>query len=135
MHYAPFQHALVDQSRKWLYTWTHRKPSNFLWISMIRMWVFIATLCCRIHYQNKNKAYSLVLHHEKQLEVTTGKSLAQPEAAAFAVKNSSHETETEQRCSRCNKTNHNTKDCRAHLRCTFYRWKGHTAEYCRKKTA
>jgi hypothetical protein len=82
-----------------------------------------------------NKAYSLVLCHEKQSEVTTGKSLAQPEAAAFAVKNSSHETETEQRCSRCNRTNHNTKDCRAHLRCTFCRWKGHTAEYCRKKKA
>jgi len=42
-----------------------------------------------------NKAYSLVLRHEKQSEVTTGKSLAQPEAVAFVVKNSSHETETE----------------------------------------
>ncbi|XP_011004250.1 PREDICTED: uncharacterized protein LOC105110785 [Populus euphratica] len=31
-----------------------------------------------------NKTYSLVLRHEKQSEVTTGKSLAQPEATTFA---------------------------------------------------
>lgn len=82
-----------------------------------------------------NKAYSLVLCHEKQSKVTARKIHAQPEAAVFAVKNSSHETEIEQRCSRCNRTNHTTKDFCAHLRYTFCRWKGHTAEYCRKKRA
>jgi len=67
--------------------------------------------------------------------VIARKSHAQPETVVFAVKNSSLETETEQRCSRCNRTNHTTKDCRAHLRCTFCCWKGHTAEHCRKKKA
>ncbi|KAI5344715.1 hypothetical protein L3X38_012592 [Prunus dulcis] len=42
-----------------------------------------------------NKAYSLVLRHEKQSEVTTGKAQAQPDAAVFAVKNSSSESEGE----------------------------------------
>ena len=82
-----------------------------------------------------NKAYSLVIRHEKQSEVTTGKSHAQPEAVVFAVRNSNHEIEVELRCFKCNKTNHTAKDCRAHLRCTFFRWKGHTTEYCRKKIA
>uniref|UniRef100_A0A6N2LVW3 Reverse transcriptase Ty1/copia-type domain-containing protein n=1 Tax=Salix viminalis TaxID=40686 RepID=A0A6N2LVW3_SALVM len=83
-----------------------------------------------------NKAYSLVLRHEKQMEVVAGKSHGQPDAAAFAVREpSSREFEKGPRCNKCNRTNHATKDCRAHLKCTFCRWKGHTIEYCRKKKA
>ena len=83
-----------------------------------------------------NKAYSLVLRHEKQMEVVAGKSHGQPDAAAFVVRDfNNHEIEKGMRCIKCNKMNHNTRDCRAHLRCTFCRWKGHTAEYCRKKKA
>ncbi|CAL2238881.1 unnamed protein product [Prunus armeniaca] len=85
-----------------------------------------------------NKAYSLVLRHEKQSEVTAGKAQAQPDAAVFAVKNSSREFEGEKgelKCTKCNKTNHTTKNYRAHLKCTFCGWKGHTADYCRKKKA
>ncbi|KAI4324257.1 hypothetical protein L6164_023810 [Bauhinia variegata] len=85
-----------------------------------------------------NKAYSLVLRHEKQAEATTGKIHAQPDAAAFALKKSGREPEGERgelRCTKCNKINHTTKNCRAHLKCTFCGWKGHTAEYCRKKKA
>ncbi|XP_068323093.1 uncharacterized protein [Pyrus communis] len=58
-----------------------------------------------------NKAYSLVLRHEKQSEVTTNKAQAQPDAAVFALRRSSRETEGEKG------------------------WKGHTADYCRKKKA
>ncbi|XP_050128644.1 uncharacterized protein LOC126605314 [Malus sylvestris] len=85
-----------------------------------------------------NKAYSLVLRHEKQSEVTANKAQAQPDAAVFAVKRSSHETEGEKgelKCTKCNKTNHTAKNCRAHLKCAFCGWKGHTADYCRKKKA
>ncbi|CAN6679030.1 unnamed protein product [Malus baccata var. baccata] len=63
-----------------------------------------------------NKAYSLVLRHERQAEVSTGKHLSQPEAAVFAVKNGGRENEQEDgnlRCGKCNKTNHTTKHCRA----------------------
>ncbi|CAN6696644.1 unnamed protein product [Malus baccata var. baccata] len=42
-----------------------------------------------------NKAYSLVLRHEKQAEVSSGKNTPQPEAAAFAVKHGGREPETE----------------------------------------
>ncbi|KAB2630039.1 hypothetical protein D8674_007558 [Pyrus ussuriensis x Pyrus communis] len=85
-----------------------------------------------------NKAYSLVLRHEKQSEVTTGKTQAQLDVAMFLVKNSSHESEGEKgelKCTKCNKTNHTAKNCRAHLKCAFCRWKGHTTEYCHKKKA
>jgi predicted GNAT superfamily acetyltransferase len=81
------------------------------------------------------KAYSLVLRHEKQSKVTVGKSHAQLKDTVFAIRNSNHEIEAEPRCSKCNKTNHTTKDCRAHLRYTFCHLKGHTTEYCRKKKA
>ncbi|XP_024192898.2 uncharacterized protein LOC112196722 [Rosa chinensis] len=30
-------------------------------------------------------------------------------------------------------TNHNTKNCRAHLKCTYCNGKGHTYEYCRRR--
>ncbi|KAM1239955.1 hypothetical protein ACFX2J_045328 [Malus domestica] len=85
-----------------------------------------------------NKAYSLVLRHEKQSEVTAGKASTQPDAAVFAVKNANRESEGEKgelKCTKCNKTNHTAKTCRAHLKCAFCGWKGHTAEYCRKKKA
>ena len=83
-----------------------------------------------------NKAYSLVLRHEKQMEVVAGRSHGQPDAAAFAVREpSSREFDKGPRCNKCNRNNHASKDCRAHLRCTFCRWKGHTVEYCRKKKA
>ncbi|CAL2239397.1 unnamed protein product [Prunus armeniaca] len=40
-----------------------------------------------------NKAYSLVLQHERQAEISNGKTSTQPEAVVFAVKNPSHESE------------------------------------------
>ncbi|KAB2630304.1 hypothetical protein D8674_007823 [Pyrus ussuriensis x Pyrus communis] len=64
-----------------------------------------------------NKAYSFVLRHEKQSEVTAGKASTQPDAAVFAVKNANRES----------------KGNKGELKCT--NWKGHTAEYCRKKKA
>ncbi|XP_068322553.1 uncharacterized protein [Pyrus communis] len=85
-----------------------------------------------------NKAYSLVLRHERQLEVSNGKGTAQPEAAVFAVKTTNREAESEDhgnRCLKCNKTNHTTKNCRAHLKCIFCGWKGHTFDFCRKRKA
>jgi hypothetical protein len=35
---------------------------------------------------NLNKAYAMVLRHEKQAEAFTGKSTTPPEASTFAVK-------------------------------------------------
>ncbi|KAB2617087.1 hypothetical protein D8674_012956 [Pyrus ussuriensis x Pyrus communis] len=83
-----------------------------------------------------NKAYALVLRHEKQAEVSNGKHIVQPEAAVFAVKGVGRDTELDDggpRCGKCKKTNHLTKNCRAHLKCTFCGWKGHTFDYCRKR--
>lgn len=80
-----------------------------------------------------NKAYSLVLRHEKQSEVAIGKNNIQPEAAAFAVRNSSRGYGVERKCSKCKRTNHTTKYCRAHLICDSCGWNGHTAETCRRK--
>ncbi|KAI4346096.1 hypothetical protein L6164_013178 [Bauhinia variegata] len=71
-----------------------------------------------------NKAYSLVLRHEKQAKATTGKTHTQPDAVAFAVKQLGHEPKGkrgELRCTKCNKINHTAKICRAHLKCTFLR--------------
>ncbi|CAN6692263.1 unnamed protein product [Malus baccata var. baccata] len=85
-----------------------------------------------------NKAYALVLRHEKQAEVSNGKHTVQPEAAVFAVKGAGRDTELDDggsRCGKCNKTNHLTKNCRAHLKCTFCGWKGHTFDYCSKRKA
>ncbi|KAM1127566.1 hypothetical protein ACFXTH_037718 [Malus domestica] len=76
-----------------------------------------------------NKAYALVLRHEKQAEVSNGKHIVQPEVAVFVVKGAGRDTELDDggpRCGKCNKTNHLTKNCRAHLKCTFCGWKGHT---------
>ncbi|XP_048446046.1 uncharacterized protein LOC125479925 [Pyrus x bretschneideri] len=86
-----------------------------------------------------NKAYSLVLRHERQAEVSSGNNnISQTEAAAFTVKTTSREVESEDgalRCGKCNKMNHNTKNCRAHLKCTFCGWKGHSYDFCRKRKA
>lgn len=85
-----------------------------------------------------NKAYSMVLRHEKQAEVLTGKTLVQPEAAAFVVKKGGRDLDSgegEARCEKCHKTNHSTKNCTAHLKCTFCGWKGHTYDYCQKRKA
>ena len=76
-----------------------------------------------------------MLHHEKQVEVTIEKSQDQPKVVVFAVKNSNHGTKDEQKCAKCNKTNHTTKNCHAHLKCSFCSWKGHTLDYCHKKKA
>ncbi|CAN6696828.1 unnamed protein product [Malus baccata var. baccata] len=84
-----------------------------------------------------NKAYALVLRHELQAEVSNRKS-TQPEAVVFTAKNLSREPTLEDkdmRCGKCNKTNHITKNCHAHLKCTFCGWKGHTFDFCRKRKA
>ncbi|KAI5343040.1 hypothetical protein L3X38_010916 [Prunus dulcis] len=79
-----------------------------------------------------NKAYSLVLRHERLVEISNGKTSTQPEAAVFA----NRESESEERglwCAKCNKMNHNTKNYCAHLKCTFCGWKDHSFNYCRKR--
>lgn len=43
------------------------------------------------HLPTVNKVYSMALRHEKQAEMSSGKALAQPEAAAFAVKRGSRD--------------------------------------------
>ncbi|KAM1751879.1 hypothetical protein ACFX11_009942 [Malus domestica] len=83
-----------------------------------------------------NKAYALVLRHEKQAGVSSGKNIIQPEKAVFAVKGVGRETKSDddgQRCGKCYKINHNTKNFRAHLKCTFCGEKGHTFDFCRKR--
>jgi predicted RNA-binding Zn-ribbon protein involved in translation (DUF1610 family) len=78
-----------------------------------------------------NKAYSLVLRHEQQRDVSTGKSKAPPEASVFAAKETS-KGGGNYKCTKCNKTNHRTENCRAHLKCAHCGWSGHTIDYCRK---
>ncbi|CAN6697500.1 unnamed protein product [Malus baccata var. baccata] len=63
-----------------------------------------------------NKVYSLVLRHEKQQNTITGKALK----SAYM------------KCARCNKNNHTTEACCAHLKCDYCGWKGHIIDYCRK---
>nr|XP_011459365.1 PREDICTED: uncharacterized protein LOC105349941 [Fragaria vesca subsp. vesca] len=86
-----------------------------------------------------NKAFAIALRHEKQAEAMTGSkgSPAQPEGAAFAVRNAAQEENSEGRkkCAKCNKDNHSTKNCKAHLKCTFCGFKGHVIEDCRKRKA
>ncbi|XP_068329610.1 uncharacterized protein [Pyrus communis] len=79
-----------------------------------------------------NKVYSLVLRHEKQHNTTTGKTPVQ-EATAFAARGpDSSKKGADMKCTRCNKDNHTSADCRAHLKCDYCGWKGHTIDYCRK---
>ncbi|XP_068331558.1 uncharacterized protein [Pyrus communis] len=79
-----------------------------------------------------NKVYSLVLQHEKQHDAIAGKSSVQ-EAAVFAAKGPDFNKKyADVKCTRCNKNNHTTEACRAHLKCEYCGWKGHTIDYCRK---
>ena len=83
-----------------------------------------------------NKAYLMALHHERQGEVSSGKTLEQPETTTFVVKETNLELDPEEgetKCGKCDKTNHITKNCCGHLKCIFCNWKGHTYEYCRKR--
>ncbi|XP_040367405.1 uncharacterized protein LOC121050660 [Rosa chinensis] len=64
---------------------------------------------------NVNKAYAMALRHEKQAEVSNGKTAAPPEASAFSVTKfhrAPNSTEGEKKCEKCNMTNHSTKNCR-----------------------
>lgn len=49
-----------------------------------------------------SKAYSLVLRHERQRDVSAGKSTGQPEAAAFAVKDLNKKG-SNYKCGKCGK--------------------------------
>ena len=86
---------------------------------------------------NLNKAYAMVLRHEKQAETFTGKLNTPPEASAFTIKKVTRDfasTNGEIKfCEKCNMNNHNTKNCRAHLKCTYCNGKGHTYDYCRRR--
>ncbi|XP_062019345.1 uncharacterized protein LOC133735920 [Rosa rugosa] len=86
---------------------------------------------------NLNKTYAMVLRQEKQAETTAGKSTTPPESSAFSVKKMTRDfrsVEGEAKfCEKCNMTNHNTKNCRAHLKCTYCNGKGHTYDYCRRR--
>lgn len=76
-----------------------------------------------------NKVYSMTLRHEKQTEMSNGKMLTQPKVAAFAVKGVNRNFEIRVgavKCEKCDKTNHTTKNCRAHLKCTFCNGRYHT---------
>jgi len=86
---------------------------------------------------NLNKAYAMVLRHEKQAETFTGKLNTPPEASAFTIKKVTRDfasTNGEIKFyEKCNMNNHNTKNCRAHLKCTYCNGKGHTYDYCRRR--
>jgi hypothetical protein len=86
---------------------------------------------------NMNKAYAMVLRHEKQAETSTGKLATPVEASAFSVKKVTRDftpvNGEGKYCDKCNMNNHNTKNCRAHLKCTYCNGKGHTYEYCRRR--
>ncbi|XP_024171475.1 uncharacterized protein LOC112177417 [Rosa chinensis] len=84
-----------------------------------------------------NKAYAAVLRHEKQIVVSQVKPTASSEASAFSVKRHARDFQPKEGeakfCEKCNMTNHNTKNCRSHLKCTYCNGKGHTLEYCRRR--
>ncbi|RVW48002.1 Retrovirus-related Pol polyprotein from transposon TNT 1-94 [Vitis vinifera] len=83
-----------------------------------------------------NKAYAMALRHEKQAEASNGKVVVPNEASAFSVRKLDQDpntTEREVKCEKCNMTNHSTKNCRAHLKCTYCGGKGHTYDYCRRR--
>ena len=67
--------------------------------------------------------------------MTIEKNHAQLDVVVFTVKNLNNRPENEYKCSNCNRTNHTTKNCCAHLKFGFCGWKGHTSDYCRKKKA
>ncbi|XP_062012535.1 uncharacterized protein LOC133729079 [Rosa rugosa] len=83
-----------------------------------------------------NKAYAMALRHEKQAEASNSKAVAPAEASAFSIKKfgrAPNHADSDVKCEKCGMTNHNTKNCRAHLKCTYCGWKGHTYEYCRRR--
>ncbi|XP_024178266.1 uncharacterized protein LOC112184233 [Rosa chinensis] len=97
-----------------------------------------------------NKAYAMVLRQEKQVEPTAGKSGSMTKASAFAVKRPEKFEKQEKSaqsfsrdsqfmggenkyCEKCNMTNHYTRNCRAHLKCTHCDGNGHTYNYCRRR--
>ena len=86
---------------------------------------------------NLNKAYAMVLRHEKQAETFTGKLATPAEASAFSIKKVTRDftpvNGEGKYCDKCNMNNHNTKNCRAHLKCTYCNGKGHTYDYCRRR--
>lgn len=92
-------------------------------------------------FPNLNKAYSLVLRHEKQLEVSSTRPAAVTESAAFAVKKSGGEgnqatregTRARRWCEKCKVDNHDTQYCRAHMTCTFCEGTGHSYNFCRRR--
>ncbi|KAL6142336.1 hypothetical protein ACLB2K_060618 [Fragaria x ananassa] len=80
----------------------------------------------------------MALCNEKQAEASNGKTIAQPEVAAFAIKKGGRDIDAgnfEIKCEKCNMTNHKTKNCRAHLKCAFCGGKGHTYDFCRRRKA
>lgn len=92
-------------------------------------------------FPNLNKAYCLVLRHEKQLEVSSARPAAVTESAAFAVKKSGGEGNQATRegirarrwCEKCKVDNHDTQYCRAHITCTFCEGTGHSYNFCRRR--
>ncbi|KAH7852529.1 hypothetical protein Vadar_026014 [Vaccinium darrowii] len=86
-----------------------------------------------------NKVYSLIIQDEKQQVVSSQAIGKAPEAAAFAVKVGSRNSNTNYspknphlKCERCDAIGHTSDTCRAHLKCDYYGWKGHTIDVCRK---
>ncbi|KAJ8629839.1 hypothetical protein MRB53_023162 [Persea americana] len=110
----------------------HCKDARQMWLDLQERFSHVNTVQL-FHIENE-------IHDSIQgsmtAKISIGKTSTQPEAVIFAVKKPSHESESEERglrCAKCNKTNHNTKKCRAHLKCTFCGWKGHTFDYCCKR--
>lgn len=83
------------------------------------------------HLPKVGKVYSLVLRHERQGDVSAGKGMSQPYAAAFVVQDLNKKGGSS-KCDKCDKTGHNTENCRAYLKCTHCGWKGHTVDLCGK---
>ncbi|KAL6123974.1 hypothetical protein ACLB2K_076490 [Fragaria x ananassa] len=77
-----------------------------------------------------NKAYAMVLRQEKQAAVSGNRGSSSAEAAAFysskedreAWKKNSNKIDGS-KCAKCGRTNHTTKNCKAHLTCTFCTFK------------
>lgn len=99
-----------------------------------------------------NKVFSICIRHEKQVAVAANKSTMQPsEATAFHVQQQHKEdslsesfaghtrkagrgssnNDSKPRCTKCDRFNHTTENCRAHLRCNTCGYKGYTADNCK----
>ncbi|KAL6327608.1 hypothetical protein AAG906_021899 [Vitis piasezkii] len=64
----------------------------------------------------------MALRHEKQAKLPMERLPYQMRPLHFR----------EVKCEKCNMTNHSTKNCWAHLKCTLCGGKGHTYDYCRQ---